>query len=135
MDGVSRNGDGGLPTPRQRRGRRAFADGMAAEQAAIAALRMEGWEILLHRARTRWGEIDLVALRGGCLVFIEVKARPSLLAAGEAIRPSQVTRIMNAAQFLCTANPHWVYDSVRFDVCAVLPGNVIEWIPDAFRQF
>ena len=120
---------------RQRRGRRAFADGLAAEHAAMADLRARGWQVLLHRARTRWGEIDIVAQRGGCLAFIEVKARPSLLAAGESIRPAQVTRIMNAAQALCAANPHWTYDSMRLDVCAVLPGNVIEWIPDAFRQY
>ncbi|RFD20413.1 YraN family protein [Komagataeibacter melaceti] len=108
---------------------------MAAEHAAMADLKARGWQVLLHRARTRWGEIDLVALHGSCLVFVEVKARPSLLAAGEAIRPGQVSRIMNAARYLCAANPDWVYDSIRFDVCAVLPGNTIEWIPDAFRQF
>ncbi|GCE79407.1 YraN family protein [Komagataeibacter oboediens] len=122
-------------TGRQRRGRRAFSDGMAAERLAIADLQARGWQVLLHRARTRWGEVDIVALRAGCLMFAEIKARPSLLAAGEAIRPSQVTRIMNAAQFLCAANPDWAYDSIRFDVGAVLPGNVVEWIPDAFRQY
>ena len=122
-------------TPRQRRGRRAFSDGMAAERLAIADLQARGWQVLLHRARTRWGEVDIVALRAGCLIFAEVKARPSLLAAGEAIRPAQIARIMNAARFLCATNPHWVYDSIRFDVGAVLPGNVVEWIPDAFRQY
>ncbi|WP_242402552.1 YraN family protein [Komagataeibacter kakiaceti] len=123
------------PFNRRRRGRRAFSDGLAAEHAAIAHLQARGWRIVRHRARTRWGEIDVVALRDGCLIFVEVKARPSLLGAGEAIRPAQISRIMNAAQHLCATNPDWVYDSIRFDVCAVLPGNVIEWIPDAFRQF
>ncbi|WP_227672516.1 YraN family protein [Komagataeibacter sp. FXV3] len=124
-----------VPFHRQRRGRRACADGMAAERLAIADIQARGGQVLLHRARTRWGEVDIVALHDGCLIFAEVKARPSLLAAGEAIRPAQVARITNAAQFLCAANPHWVYDSIRFDLCAVLPGNVVEWIPDAFRQY
>ena len=122
------------PSRRSLRGGRAHATGMAAEQAAMARLRAQGWQVLAHRARTRWGEVDVVALKEGCLIFVEVKARPSLLAAGEAIRPSQVSRIMNAAQHLCAANPHWVYDRMRLDVCVVLPGNVIRWIPDAFRQ-
>ncbi|GBQ14255.1 YraN family protein [Komagataeibacter rhaeticus] len=123
-----------LPSHRTLRGRRAHAAGMAAEQAAMDRLRAQGWQVLAHRARTRWGEVDVVALKAGCLIFVEVKARPSLLAAGEAIRPAQVRRIMNAARFLCASNPHWVHDRMRLDVCVVLPGNVIRWIPDAFRQ-
>ena len=34
----------------------------------------EGWRLLERNARTRTGEIDLVALDGSTLVFLEVKA-------------------------------------------------------------
>lgn len=33
-----------------------------------------GWEILARNARTRYGELDIVALDGRTLVFVEVKA-------------------------------------------------------------
>src|ERR671924_290418 len=37
-------------------------------------LRARGWRILALNARTRYGEIDLIGLDGGVLVFVEVKA-------------------------------------------------------------
>lgn len=48
--------------------------GGAAEEAVAARLRGAGWEILERNARTRYGELDIVALDGDALVFVEVKA-------------------------------------------------------------
>jgi putative endonuclease len=52
---------------RQRLGRRAEL---------IAATRLEraGWRIVARNARTREGEIDLIAVEGLTLAFVEVKA-------------------------------------------------------------
>ncbi len=49
--------------------------GRAGEDVACAALRRRGYEVLERRYRTRYGEIDIVALHGDVLVFVEVKAR------------------------------------------------------------
>jgi putative endonuclease len=61
-----------LPSPpmtatRQRIGR-------AAEDLVARRLAEAGWEILERNARTRYGELDIVALDGSTLVFVEVKA-------------------------------------------------------------
>jgi putative endonuclease len=48
--------------------------GRAAEDLVAARLLAAHWQILERNARTRYGELDLVALDGRTLVFIEVKA-------------------------------------------------------------
>lgn len=48
--------------------------GHAAEDLVAARLTKRGWELVERNARTRYGELDLVALDGETLVFVEVKA-------------------------------------------------------------
>jgi putative endonuclease len=48
--------------------------GRIAEDLIAARLAAAGWEIVERNARTRYGELDIVALDGGVLVFVEVKA-------------------------------------------------------------
>jgi putative endonuclease len=48
--------------------------GRTAEELVAARLTAAGWEILERNARTRFGELDIVALDGRTLVFVEVKA-------------------------------------------------------------
>jgi putative endonuclease len=52
-----------------------IATGDAGEQAASEHLESCGYEILARKYRVRPGEIDIVAARGGTLVFVEVKTR------------------------------------------------------------
>jgi putative endonuclease len=48
--------------------------GRAAEDLVAARLTAAHWEILERNPRTRYGELDIVALHGRTLVFVEVKA-------------------------------------------------------------
>jgi putative endonuclease len=48
--------------------------GRAAEDLVAANLAAEHWEVVERNARTRFGELDIVALDGTTLVFVEVKA-------------------------------------------------------------
>ena len=48
--------------------------GQIAEDLVAAHLTAENWEIVERNARTRYGELDIVALDGNTLVFVEVKA-------------------------------------------------------------
>lgn len=48
--------------------------GRAAEDLVAARLVAANWEIVERNARTRYGELDIVALDGRTLVFVEVKA-------------------------------------------------------------
>ena len=56
-----------MTVARQRLGRRA-------EDLVADRLRRRGWRIVARNIRTRSGEIDLIALDGSTLVFVEVKA-------------------------------------------------------------
>ncbi len=48
--------------------------GCAAEELVATRLAERGWELVERNARTRYGELDIVALDGETLVFVEVKA-------------------------------------------------------------
>jgi putative endonuclease len=48
--------------------------GRAAEDLVAARLATSNWKIVERNARTRFGELDIVALDGRTLVFVEVKA-------------------------------------------------------------
>lgn len=48
--------------------------GQRAEELVARRLAASGWEIIERNARTRHGELDIVALDGRALVFVEVKA-------------------------------------------------------------
>jgi putative endonuclease len=48
--------------------------GKRAEELAARRLERRGWRILERNARTRYGELDIVALDNRTLVFVEVKA-------------------------------------------------------------
>jgi putative endonuclease len=48
--------------------------GQRAEQLVAHRLAAAGWEIVERNARSRYGELDIVARDGRTLVFVEVKA-------------------------------------------------------------
>jgi putative endonuclease len=58
-----------------RRRRKAERRGKRGEGWATWLLRLKGYRILVRRARTPLGEIDIIARRGRVTAFIEVKAR------------------------------------------------------------
>ena len=49
--------------------------GAFGERVAAAHLEAKGYRILERNYRRREGEIDIVAVSGGCLVFVEVRTR------------------------------------------------------------
>jgi putative endonuclease len=54
---------------------RAYRSGLFAETLTALLLRLKGHRIVAQRYKTPVGEIDLVALKGRRLAFIEVKRR------------------------------------------------------------
>lgn len=121
------------------RGARAWDRGLRAEQAACDALLRDGWRILLRRARTPAGEIDIVAERcessgATLLAFIEVKHRPALVDAAAALTPRQQRRLLAASEILLALNPDWTQTDIRFDLMLVDGSFAVRRIADAFRQ-
>jgi Holliday junction resolvase-like predicted endonuclease len=64
---------------------RAYRHGLFAETIAALLLRTKGHRILARRYKTPVGEIDLVALKGRRLAFVEVKQRRTIDDAGWAL--------------------------------------------------
>ncbi|MFT8718081.1 MAG: YraN family protein [Acetobacter sp.] len=121
-------------THRTKRGHVAWKDGVTAELLVEQALVARDWHILLRRARSPLGEIDLVALKEGRLTFIEVKKRVTHSLAAHAVSERQRQRIMNAAELLLATHAEWEYETIAFDVIIVDEGGAVRRIKDAFWQ-
>jgi len=100
--------------------------GRAAEDLVAARLLAAHWEVVERNARTRFGELDLVALEGATLVFLEVKAgredadfgpeRP-VLAIGP--RKRRQVRRLATAWMAERRGAGLRYDEIRFDAVGV----------------
>ncbi len=118
---------------RRERGLAAHAAGIAAEDAACAALQADGWIILARRLRTAAGEVDVVAEKAGLLAIAEVKFRPRLAEAAAALTARQRDRLINACDIILMQHPDWGIAGTRFDVLVVDPAGRVRRIADAFR--
>ena len=126
-------------TDRKRRGGRAYALGVTAEDSGCAALVQDGWTVLARRLRTPAGEVDVVAGKDGILAMIEVKARPTLAGAALALSARQRARLLAAGEILLAGHPEWAEAGwgaagIRFDVLLVDAAGSVRRIADAFRQ-
>jgi putative endonuclease len=93
--------------------------GRWAEKMAIFFLKLKGYRILSQRFKTPLGEIDIIAVKRGILVGIEVKARSTFDEALWAVTPAQQNRIINAMKIFLTRAPKWASAHIRFDVILV----------------
>lgn len=100
---------------------KAYRRGHRGEWLAAAALMAKGFRILARRYKTKLGEIDLIARRGDLVLIVEVKARPTLAAAMEAIGRESERRIEGAADLWLMRQTDHARLSIRFDMVAVLP--------------
>jgi putative endonuclease len=99
--------------------------GRAAEDLVAARLEAAGWRVVERNARTRYGELDIVALDGAALVFVEVKAGRQGSSFGPE-RPIHAIGLRKQRRIrrLATA---WMmerrdlprYDEIRFDAIGV----------------
>ena len=97
--------------------------GNFAEFYARLLLRLKGYRIieknLITGRGTTAGEIDIIALKGKTIVFVEVKERQTLENALYAIKPMQQKRIFNAAKFYLQRHPKYQTYDIRFDAVFV----------------
>lgn len=100
---------------------RHYRRGHRGEYFAALALMLKGYRILARRYRTRLGEIDLIVRRGDTIAIVEVKVRPTLIAAMEAISYESQRRIEAAADLWLAHQPDHAKLSLRFDMVAVIP--------------
>lgn len=95
------------------------AQGRVGEEEAHRYLKSRGYQVLATNFQTRVGEIDLIALDGDTLCFVEVKARTHADFGGglAAVTRTKQRRLSRAAQFYLLGHPH--PGACRFDVLAL----------------
>jgi putative endonuclease len=95
--------------------------GKRGEKRAAVFLKTLGFRILARGVSNRFGEIDLIALDGETIVFVEVRTRESLDAGhpAESITPDKQAHLTRAA--LAYLKRHRLLARrARFDVVAIL---------------
>lgn len=96
--------------------------GKLGEKAAVEYVRKLGYKILTTNFRFgRFGEIDIVALDGEYICFIEVKTRSSLIfgTPSEAVGKRKQGNIIRLAQVYLKENKLLNYNA-RFDIVEIL---------------
>jgi putative endonuclease len=107
-----------MTVARQRTGRQA-------EDLVSRRLAARGWKIVERNARTRYGELDIVAVDGRALVFVEVKAgrRGSALGPERPVhavdrrKQRRIRRLATAWMTERRGGPR--YTEIRFDAVGV----------------
>lgn len=113
--------------------RRRERAGRLAESVCAWHLRLRGYAVLARRFRVPTGEIDIVARRGGAVVFVEVKLRRTRADALESLGPRQRRRIAAAAEVFLASRPRLSGLDARFDVMLVVPWRLPVHVADAWR--
>jgi putative endonuclease len=109
--------------------------GLRGERVAARHLRRLGYTIVRKNFRSRRGEIDLIALDGDVLVFVEVRTRsPGGLATPvETVAGPKRLRLLRAA--IDFVRELASYDrAMRFDVVGVRPRGWGRWEVEVFRN-
>lgn len=107
--------------------------GQRAEANAAEFLRRAGAKIIERNWRCRFGEIDLIAIEGKMLVFVEVRQRSSRSHGGAAESISLTKRRrLTAAANLYLANKRGNLPC-RFDALLIDADGQIEWLRNAFE--
>ncbi|WP_156255585.1 YraN family protein [Sandarakinorhabdus oryzae] len=94
--------------------------GRMAEHVAAIWLIAKGYRLLGRRLKTPGGEIDLLLRHRDALVFVEVKARPTLDSGLAALHLRQQRRCQAAARWLATRHG-WPGAVLRHDAVVIMP--------------
>lgn len=110
-----------IPTVNATEDRRSSKLGQAGEKAAAVFLKRAGYRILEYGHRQKLGEIDLVALDGDCLVFVEVKTWQ----AGHDMDPSEAVdrrkqEKLTRAALIYLKQKKLLQRPARFDVISIV---------------
>jgi putative endonuclease len=110
---------------------------MAAEERACRHLEREGFIVVERNHRSPGGEIDIVARKGGLLLFVEVRSREDAAFGSpeETVGRKKRLRVAAAARRYLACAPPGSWEEARFDVIAIEgsgEGAVLRHYPGAF---
>jgi putative endonuclease len=94
--------------------------GKLAEDFAVKLLVSSGYKIIDRNFHSRFGEIDIIAIKDGVLVFVEVKARWSSKFGKpeEAVTASKLWKIGKTGEYYSLFHPE-LPKKLRIDVVAI----------------
>ena len=109
--------------------------GKKGEDKAAAALETTGMQIIHKNYRSKTGEIDIIALDGETIVFVEVKAWSAfgLEDLRYGINARKQRKIIKTAKFFLSENRKYSNMSIRFDVIFV-SNTSINHLASAFTE-
>jgi len=111
---------------------KAVAFGRMGENLAAWSLRLKGYRIVARNQRTKSAEIDIIAMKGKTLCFIEVKSRSTYEEAAYSLSSCQQKRLINAAEAFLSVNQRYSGMNIRFDFVAVTPKSWPRHIKNAW---
>jgi putative endonuclease len=99
--------------------------GRRGEQLAAEHFARLGWEIVARNYRTRFGELDLVAVDGDTVVFAEVKTcRAGRGRPWQSLHESKQAQVRRMGSiWLAEVRPRPYFLHLRFDAVGVLVGD------------
>lgn len=94
--------------------------GHIGEEAASKFLTSLGYKIIERNYRKHYGEIDIIAMDGSVLVFVEVKTRKGDLYGlpEESITPWKIRHLIRSVKFYQLTHKH-ITEDIRIDVVSV----------------
>ncbi len=121
--GVGQQSKNGVASKKRSRSdrRRRHRRGLWAERVAAAYLMLKGYRILARRWKTHLGEVDLIAVRGTRVAFVEVKFRQTLALSEAAITASLRRRVRCSANLWLAKNTRFQAHDVGFDLIFLRP--------------
>lgn len=96
-------------------------------------LRIKFYKIIEKNFKTKFAEIDIIALKKNMLVFIEVKARKNKLNFYEVLTNNQQINICKCANFYLSYNNKLASLPCRFDLITYCPPFKISHHKDAWQ--
>lgn len=118
----------GKQGPAERRAR--LRRGRISEALAAALLIAKGYYILGRRVKTRAGEIDIIAVRGKRIAFVEVKRRATREDAEASVSARQAGRIHAAADAWLARRQRYHEYEQGYDLILLVPGHWPRHIPN-----
>ena len=115
--------------------------GKKGEEQAAAALEAAGLRIIAKNVRSKFGEVDIVAVDGNTIAFIEVKAW-SVFGFEDlqySINAKKQQKIIKTAKYFLSENRNYNNMTIRFDVVFVkndetVNGCQISHLASAFTE-
>ncbi len=112
-------------------GSTSFHAGLSAEETVERDYQARGYIIAARRFRTRHGELDVIAQKDGCCVFVEVKKSRTHARAAERVSAPQMARLFDCARVYLAKQPSGQDTECRFDVALVDEAGRIELLENA----